>query len=272
MAFHPQLFSRYLDLLGVPARKPGMEALSEIVKAQLMNVPFENVSKLYYKRHKGLRGLIEFTDYLHGIEHCRFGGTCYATNYYLYCLLVHLGYDAKLCGADMTNPDVHVVSIVTLEGREFIVDAGYGAPFLEPLPRDSSNDVVISLGNERYVLKPRDQDGCSRLHMYVDGNLKHGYLAKPAPRQITEFDGVIKHSFDETATFMNAVVLIRFEPGRSYVIHNLTLTESHDTQSTTHDFSTRGELAGCIEEVFGIPRLISEGVLEEIPSFRNVWD
>ncbi len=271
MLFHPQLYSRYLDLLGIPAREPGLEALSEIVKAQLTNVPFENVSKLYYKRRKGLCGLIDFKDYLDGIERFKFGGTCYATNYYLYCLLDYLGYDARLCGADMTNPDVHVVSMITMEGREFIVDAGYGAPFLEPLPRDASDDVVISLGNERYVLKPRDHHGCSRLQMYVDGDLKHGYLAKPAPRQITEFNDVIKHSFDETATFMNAIVLIRFAPGRSYAIHNLTLTESHDTQSTTHECSTREELTVCIEDVFGIPRLISEEALAGVPSFRDVW-
>lgn len=266
------LYHRYLDLLGVQAKQPDFETLEEIVKAQLTRVPFENVSKLYHKRRNGLHGLIGFKDYLDGIEHDRFGGTCYGNNYYLHCLLTYLGYDARLCGADMTNPDVHIVSMVQVDGREFIVDAGYGAPFLKPLPRDEADDVVISLGNERYVLKPKDLDGRSRLQMYVDGTLKHGYLAKPASRQIAEFENIIRQSFDETATFMNAVVLIRFETDRSYAIHNLTLTESHNAQSRTRSLHSREELVSCIEDVFGISSSLAGDALAGVSLFKDVWD
>ena len=42
-----ELFSRYLALLGVPRREPGLDALREIVRVHLTRIPFENVSKLH---------------------------------------------------------------------------------------------------------------------------------------------------------------------------------------------------------------------------------
>ena len=221
----PELLDRYLSLLGLHRRKPGMDALSEIVQAHLLRVPFENVSKLYYKKHRGLRGIPGLETFLDGIERFHFGGTCYTNNYYLYQLLANLGYQNKLCGADMSNPDVHLVSMVNLEKREYLVDAGYAAPFLTPLPRDLTADYTIVLGRERYVLKPQDASSCSRMELYRDGKLSHGYLAKPAPRQIHEFEQAIADSYREDATFMNALLLARFFPNRSVVIHNLTVIE-----------------------------------------------
>ena len=65
-------------------------------------------------------------------------------------------YEARLCGADMSRPDVHAVIMVCLEGREHLVDAGYGAPFFSPLPLDLGRDQVVAWGHESYVLKPRE--------------------------------------------------------------------------------------------------------------------
>lgn len=77
------LLERYLNLLGVQRRKPSLDALCELVQAHLMRVPFENISKLYYKKHQGLRGLRSLELFLDGIERFHFGGTCYTNNYYL---------------------------------------------------------------------------------------------------------------------------------------------------------------------------------------------
>src|SRR5665811_331066 len=129
------LFKKYLVLLGEEEASPSPESLYKIVKAHLIKIPFENISKLYYKQ-QGMDSIPNLSKYLDSIENYSFGGTCYSNNFYLYLLLEHLGYDIKLCGADMKNPDVHLISIVKIEEREFIVDGGYAAPFLEPLPSD----------------------------------------------------------------------------------------------------------------------------------------
>src|SRR5512146_169462 len=136
MRLDRELVSRYLDVLGVTATDPSYDGLAELVAAHVTRIPFENVSKLYYKKNLGLTSPPPIELYLDGIEQYHFGGTCYSNNLYLNALLASLGYNVKLCGADMSAPDVHIVSMVRVDGREYIVDAGYGAPFLAPLPRD----------------------------------------------------------------------------------------------------------------------------------------
>src|SRR5512133_643818 len=101
----PAARDRYLGALRVRRRPPGVDALAELVAAHVSRVPFENVSKLYRRRHAGLEGLPDLDAFLDGIERFHFGGTCYANNFHLYTLLASLGYEARLCGADMREPD-----------------------------------------------------------------------------------------------------------------------------------------------------------------------
>ena len=265
------LLERYLRLLGVHKRKPGKGALYELVRAQMVKVPFENISKLYYRKHYNLQDLPDPELFLDGIEHFHFGGTCYSNNFFFYQLLANLGYQIKLCGADMLNPDVHLVSVVTLEQKEYLVDVGYAAPFITPLPRDLSTDHIISLGRDRYVLKPQDTKGRSRMELYRNGSLKHGYQVNPKPRQIKEFSQIIVDSFREDSTLMNALLVARFFPGRSRVLHNLTLIESQGTVSRSQILSSREELVQAAFDYFEIPEEYTMDIVNDIEHFGDAW-
>lgn len=270
-AMPAELLERYLSLLGVQRRRPSLAALCELVQAHLLRIPFENVSKLYFKKHQGLQGLPSLELFLDSIACFHFGGTCYTNNYYIYQLLASLGYQINLCGADMSNPDVHLVSMVTLANREYLIDVGYAAPFLTPLPRDLKADYTIVSGRDHYVLKPQDAQGCSRLELYRDGSLKHGYLAKPLPRQIAEFEHVIVDSYRDDATFMNALLLARFFPNRSVVIHNLTVIESQGIESRIQTLASREDLGRAVYERFRIPEEITTDVVSELRQFGDAW-
>jgi arylamine N-acetyltransferase len=265
------LSEKVLRLLGIAKRKPAIDALAEIVTAYMSRIPFENVSKLYYMKRYRLRHLPSFERYIDGIERYNFGGTCYSNNYYLHLLLRHLGYDVMLCGADMANPDVHLVNFVSVDGREYLVDAGYAAPFLDPLPRDLEEDHVISLGRDRYILKPKDKYGRSRIELHRDGQQKHGYIAKPIPRQIEHFDRVMAESFRVGATFMNALLLVRLFPNRSTVIYNMSVIESEGTDYDIRQLKSRSELPAVVEEHFSIPREIVYEAVAELEEFGDAW-
>lgn len=172
----------------------------------------------------------------------------------------------------MTNPDVHLVNIVSLEGREFIVDAGYAAPFLVSLPRDLKEDHIIALGRDRYVLKPQDMNGNSRIELYRDRQHKHGYVVKPISREIEYFDRVIVESFRDSATFMNALLLVRFYPNQSIVIHNLSIIESEGTDYDIHQLTSRSELPAIVEKYFSIPREIVSEAVAEMGEFGDAWN
>ena len=268
----PDLLKRYLGILGVQIRKPSIDALKEIVQAQVVKVPFENVSKLYYKKHYNLRGMPELELFLHGIERFHFGGTCYTNNYHFYQLLANLGYQIRLCGADMLDPDVHLVSVVNIENREYLVDVGYAAPFLTPLPRDLTSDYTITLGRDQYVLKPRDTQGRSQMELYRNGSLKHGYSVNPVPRQIQEFSRIIEDSYRDDSTFMNTLLMTRFFPNRSIVLHNLTLIESQGSVSRSQTLTSREELAQAVYDNFSIPKELMNLLENDIGLTGDAWN
>jgi arylamine N-acetyltransferase len=254
-------FDRYLKLLGVEPEPPSLDHLARLVTAQIIRVPFENLSKLLQKRRTSTQTVPTFAEYLNGVEHLGFGGTCYVNNPYFNLLLRHVGYDTDLYGADMSNPDVHIVSIVRLEGREYLVDVGYGAPFYEPIPSDLTHAVEISWGNQRYVLHPRDPNGRSRLDHYHEGQLIHGYTVNPIPRTAGHFAKVIRGSYDSSANFMNALVIERFYSDRSVRIHNLKRSETNQSGSSTRQLISRDELVRTVHEDTGIPLdLVHEAV------------
>ena len=53
--------------------------------------------------------------------------------------------------------------MVTINGKEYIVDVGYAAPFYKPIGRNLNQEHVIEFGNEKYVLNPRDEKGYSKM-------------------------------------------------------------------------------------------------------------
>lgn len=238
----------------------------------MLRIPFENVSKLYYKKHHGLQGLPDLELFLDGIERYNFGGTCYANNYFFSQFLANLGYQIKLCGADMSSPDVHLVSVVKVAQREYLVDVGYAAPFLFPIPRDLTTDYTIVLGRDRYMLKPQDPQDGSRMELFRDGSLKHCYSVNPLARQIQEFNGIIADSFREDSTFMKTILLTRFFPNRSLVLHNQTLIESEGTESKSQFLHSQDELVQAVHKYYGIPKEFILNVVKDIDQFGDAWD
>jgi len=264
------LFNKYLQLLGVKAAKPTFELLRRIVKAHLIKIPFENISKLIYKK-QGMNYIPNLFTYLDGIENYNFGGTCYANNHYLYSLLKHLGYDVKLCGADMKNPDVHLISIVTIDGSEYIVDGGYAAPFFEPLPRDLNKDFVINFGDEKYLVKPKDESGRTKVEQYYDGNLQHWYTVKPQERKIDDFRKVIKDSYADDAVFMNAVRITKFSETGSLVLRNLQLTELIGLKTLVSEIPLEN-IPEVVQDKFGMPAEKVSEVVIRIKKLKNIFD
>jgi N-hydroxyarylamine O-acetyltransferase len=242
----------YLALLGLDAVRADFDGLKQVVRRHLITVPFENISKRLY----GYQGATTFPDldtWLHDIEAYRFGGTCYANNYHLYGLLRHLDFDIRLCGADMAHrQDVHLASMVVCEGREYIVDCGFGAPFFQPLPRDLLLPQVISLGKERFVVQPQDSAGMSRVEQYESGELRYGYALKPVPRELREFRQVIADSYAADAFFMKKLCIMRFSEHGSVSLRNQSLTHNIDGTSATVTVGD-DQLPGVVQDEFGIP-------------------
>lgn len=258
--------ARYLRLLGVEAGPPSFELLSTLVRRQLLRCPFENLSKVMRARRLGLKRLPTLTEHLDGLEHQGLGGTCYANNFHFAQLLSHLGYDCAFCGADMEVPDLHSVLRVTLEGRDYLLDVGYAAPFYAPLPRDAREVVEVTWGNDTYRLHPQDARGRSRLDQLRDGERVHGYTVNPAPRQLGDFEGVIRASFADSALFMRILRIERFFEEGSLSLTNRRLRRVEGGRVSLRDLAGRAEVLTVLERDFGVAREAAKAACDALPA------
>jgi N-hydroxyarylamine O-acetyltransferase len=266
------LYHRFLNLLDVQVAAPSMHHLTDLISAHLSVIPFENISKLYNRDLYRVDGIPSLEQYLDGISQHHFGGTCYANNYCFYRLLGFLGYDVKLCAADMKNPGVHMVVLVTIDEKEYLVDVGYAAPFKHPVPLDLKADYTIRYGRDEYHFRPRDGNGFTQMVMLRNGAPKHGYLVRPEARNIDDFTGVILESYRPDSTFFRSLLLTKFNSGRFCILHNMQYTESTPTGSTSFELESKDELVALVESRFQIPGTIAGKVLFDLDLSGDAWD
>jgi arylamine N-acetyltransferase len=266
------LFHRFLKLLGVKAAPPSMHFLTGLINAHLSVIPFENISKLYYRDRFNQKGIPSLLQYLDGISSYHFGGTCYTNNYYFFRLLEFLGYSVKLCAADINWPGTHMVVLVTVDKQDYLVDVGYAAPFNLPVPLNLAADYTIRYGRDEYLFNPRDSKDCTRLEMLRNGTYKHGYLVWPESRNINDFTKVISESFRPDATFFRTLLLTKFISGRFCILHNMQYTESTVADSTSIDLQSKDELVELVENRFQIPSVITGKLLLDMDLSGDAWD
>ena len=126
-----------LEKLGLSARPaPTVEGLSSLYAAWCRHVPFDNVRKLIHLHRKNKDPLPGDTaaDFFEAWLRHGAGGTCWAGNGALHCLLKSLGFaPVRGIATMLVNPNVppnHGTVVVACEGKRYIVDASilHGKP------------------------------------------------------------------------------------------------------------------------------------------------
>jgi arylamine N-acetyltransferase len=267
-----EYYIRYLNILGIVPHKPSFNSLAEILNSHLVRIPFENISKLYYRKKFNQISIPSFEQFLQGIEKFNLGGTCFAINYYLCCLLNHLGYDAKLCGADTSQPDTHIVIIVKINNQDYLVDAGNAAPFFDPIPLSIKDSFQITRGGESYVFEPGEIPGTITMKHYRNGTLKYFYTVNPEPKNIDYFHPAITDSFKTDAVFMNSVYLAKMSKDVSVTLHNFTLTKSEGKITEIVKLENWEGVIEKIVNIFSISENIITAAIDGINTPVSVWD
>jgi arylamine N-acetyltransferase len=151
------------------------------------------------------------------------------------------------------------------------VDCGYAAPFFEPIPLDSDKDFEISLGYEKYLVKPKDDFGRTKVEQYFKNELLHWYIAKPQERKIEDFRQVIEDSYSDDAVFMNAVRITRFSENGSMALKNLFLIETKNNKSSKITVRLK-DFPSTIQKKFGIPADFVEQAINHFTELNDIYD
>lgn len=121
----------YFARIGLPARvTPDSEGLGRLQREHRLSIPFENLDVALG------RGIaIDSASVFAKLVTNRRGGYCFEHNRLFLDALGALGFTARpllarvWLGATETPPLTHTLSLVTIDGRDWIADAGFGASY-----------------------------------------------------------------------------------------------------------------------------------------------
>lgn len=133
----PYQIDAYLQRIGYSgSREVSLETLRGLHSAHVFSIPFENLDI-----HLGKGISLEPDAIFDKLVRNRRGGYCYEMNGLFSAVLLALGFDlTRLQGRIMfgyteVRPRSHQVSLINLDGQQWIADVGYGGRgLLEPIP------------------------------------------------------------------------------------------------------------------------------------------
>jgi N-hydroxyarylamine O-acetyltransferase len=146
--------SRYLERIGLGSPPdPTEDGLQQVHSAQCFAIPFENIDI-----HLGRTISLEPQELAAKILHRNRGGYCFELNGIFQMALTAMGFKVRpqlarvLYGRTDPGARTHEVLIVTISGKRWLADAGFGGPGLRlPLPIISGQ--VQEQYGERYRLR-----------------------------------------------------------------------------------------------------------------------
>ena len=244
---------------GLPS---GFDGLRAVVRAHLLRVPFENVSKLLLFDREGQGRFFTLPEFVDGIEHQDLGGTCYGANPFLGDLLRALGYEADLHGANMPRGhNVHTWLRVRIDSRAYHVDVGYGGPFREPISLDRL-PFEIAEGENRYLFAREPQGEGYEMAVFSRGERVHGYIVHGPPRPLDFFTPAMQNSFRSDAAFLNCLRICRFFDDHSVTLLNSELTINHGTAAERRQLNSLAEVEAALAAEFEMPRCPARAAIE----------
>ncbi len=230
---------------------PTIDTLRNLMQSHLFNVPFENLDI-----HYGTR--IRIPDSFNKIVLKKRGGFCYELNSLFYSLLRYIGYEVRLVSArvyDGTSdfgPEFdHMAIIASFEGREYLIDVGFGEFAFNPLPLEMNKElpdlravfVMEKYGDHETIVK-RKMEG---------GKLAPEYVFSRIGRREEEFfDMCIYHQTSERSHFTQKRLCSLPTPDGRITLTGMTLKRSSNGIIEETDLADENEFREALKKHFDI--------------------
>ncbi|XP_040921350.1 arylamine N-acetyltransferase, pineal gland isozyme NAT-10-like [Toxotes jaculatrix] len=250
---------------GGPA-EPSLDVLRSLHTCHLLSVPFEDLTV-----HSGGRVQLELPLLYDKIVNRRRGGFCFENNGLFSWLLSTLGFQVTLLSGQVKNfitgcygpPFDHLILMVTLEGRRWLCDVGFGPPgFSTPLSLETSGPQ--EQGHRVYrIRKDRDMhflEWQQEENRGADGDWKEIYKFTLDPRCLEEYTEMCQyHQSSPWSIFFCKSFCTVLKPGGriTYIGHRLITTTfpcegtGRELKTTTRELKDE-EIPVILAEKFGI--------------------
>ncbi|HET6285959.1 MAG TPA: arylamine N-acetyltransferase [Amycolatopsis sp.] len=201
----------YLGRIGRHREKPSAAALRELAKAHIRAIPFENVD-VVLGQHRG----IALEDVIGKLVRRQRGGYCYEHGSLFAAAAEQLGYPVRRLVARVqpqkNGPYTHMTLAVEADGVLHLVDVGFGAGMLVPMPL-VDGAVVDQAGWPHRLVADGDRWRLQKLED-DDWTDLHAFTLTPMHR----IDYEVYHHYTSThprSPFTGQLVVMRLEEGLS---------------------------------------------------------
>jgi N-hydroxyarylamine O-acetyltransferase len=243
---------RYLTRIGWSgSRAATFDTLAGVLRAHMTAIPFENLDVLL---GRGIR--VDLDSVAAKIVDARRGGYCFEHGTLCQAALTHLGFAPVAHAARVIMlrrreeaPLTHMVLTVSVGGRTFVLDPGFGghAP-LVPVPLEEGQDVRD--GSDRHRMVRRDGEWV--LEAWVDGT--YAPLWTTSLQRAEPVDFLMANHFVSTypvSPFVTSLMLRAFSPRGRVSMMNRDLTVRNGISVEKTVLTDRAALRSILATDFG---------------------
>jgi N-hydroxyarylamine O-acetyltransferase len=254
------ILSAYFDRIGYSGPvTPEPATLEAVMRAHIAAIPFENLDVQLGNRVTPALPAI----YAKLVDRRR-GGWCYENNGLFGWALGEMGFDVRRISAGVMRAvrgDValgnHLALIVTIDGREWLVDVGFGGTLAAPIPLAAATHV-----QPPFSVGLVEADGYWRFEeRYADGDaFSFDFLSGPADEALFARQCDALQSDPESIFVQNLVVQQR-QAERHFSLRGRVLLERGAEGESKHLIADAAEFVATLKDRFGL----------DLPGAASLW-
>lgn len=245
----------YLARIGLATRPPAtLEGLTQLMRAQLCHVPFENLDV-----QAGRRVSLQPDDIVEKIIAQGRGGYCYEVNGVFSLALQAMGLPYQWVAArpmfyPARRPRTHMAVLVHIGQQAFLCDLGFGSwgPTL-PLPLDHTGQEVRH-GSDVFKISASPSDG-HVLSAWVHGAWVTQYGFDLWPQEWVDFEPANHlNSTHPEAIFVKQLLVIQHTPSGRKMLSGSRF-KVFEGGTVTERLLSDAEVDACLQQEFHLPAL-----------------
>ena len=252
----PTDLTAYLGRLDLPAGlPPKLDTLTRLQQRHMESIAFENFSV-----YLGVAPVIELNSLLRKVLYQRRGGYCFELNTLYAALLTSLGYTvmpvmARVLLRDpaQTPPRTHLTNLVSLDGRTYVSDVGFGGLASRiPLCIDDAAEVDDGDGTVRVQAQPYGEFSIQR---HTPGGWQNQYRFETRPAEASDvlLGNYYTHSHPDSH-FVQHRFIGRFTPTGRIGLFGNQFSERHGIEVVHIETVPDGpRWIDFVRERFGLP-------------------
>ncbi|TYR79470.1 arylamine N-acetyltransferase [Priestia megaterium] len=229
---------------------PTYENLEFLQEKHMLHVPFENLDVI--SKTPIITDLERIFEKV--VINLR-GGFCYELNGLFGWLLRDIGYNTYYVSATVKKPDgswtmegSHATNLVTVDGKDYIVDVGFGDSVRKPMPL--TGEVITDISGSYRMMK-LNETTYDFQHL-EQGNWKTLYRVSTVEKELSDFAPMC--DFNQTSPDSpfthKRLVTIATKTGRT-TLSDLTLTFTENGEKTKQEI-TEDQLNTILQQYFYI--------------------